>query len=383
MERVSCLNYCSKFLKKFLAALLSVIIVFILFSCQNGNNNGGSPNDTPKPEETYAYVSMLTDKTYKNGFIIRGLGNPIYNDPIETFGNMYDPNVKFQYDKTGLPAPEWNLCQWATRYPFHDIENQSPYLVEGQKNYEFEKLSEGVYKYTNPSKYITVDTNTGEYRLGLKASECFKYPRTQGQEWPHWFTEKRIYNVANPPNQTSIAKSQSVKVQFDIRLNSFEDFMGNDANPDLHSAICVFYLFVANRDPVSTMFTDMLWFGLSVFDNRFVLSPEQSFPDVGSKGSATEKWIFNMAASEFFTPEYNLKTAQNQVILGEWRTVNVEVLGLIHKAFGEAQRNGYMKNSKLENLYINGMYFGYETPGTYDIDMSYKNVDIVSYIKTN
>ena len=180
--------------------------------------------------------------------------------------------------------------------------------------------------------------------------------------------------------QTSVAQSQSIKIRFDVRLNSFEDKMEGQADPSLHSGMCVFYLFVANRDPNTKMFTDMLWFGLTVFDNRYVLASEQSFPDVGSKGSATEKWIFNIPGSAFFTPDYNLKTPDNQPILNEWRSVDVDVLEWIDKAFRAAQANGYMQSSRWENLYINGMYFGYETPGTYDIDMSFRNVDIVSYI---
>ena len=374
-------------MKKFLAVLLSVFCIF-LCGCatptdpnEGGNGNGNTPVE---PEPEYGYVSMLSDKTYKNGFLMRGLGNPIYGDDIEVWGqnlgHSTDPNVKFQYEKEGLPDPEWHLCQWATRYPFHDINNESPYLEDGKFDYEFTDLGNEKYQYLNTSKSLVVDTNTGEYSLGLKASECFKEPRKEKQEWPHWFTERYIGNATNPTIQTSIAQSQSIKVQFDIRLNSFEDKMNGQADPNLHSALCVFYLFVANFNPDTKAFDDMLWFGLTPFDNRYVLSPMQSFPDVGSKESATDKWIYNIAGSAYFTPDYNLKTFDNKPILNEWRSVDVDVLPYIRSAFEEAQRNGYMEDSKWENLYVNGMYFGYETPGTYDIDMSFKNVDIVTYI---
>ena len=55
----------------------------------------------------------------------------------------------------------------------------------------------------------------------------------------------------------------------------------------------------------------------------------------------------------------------------------MELTDLIRRAFNAAQEAGYMKDSKWDNLYINGMYTGYELPGTYDIDMSFKNIDIV------
>ena len=376
--------------KKFLCLLLTLVLFSAsMIACnkggktsqaQSGSSSASNSESVVEPEETEGYVSLLTDKTFSNGFLMRGLGVPIYGDPIETFGTeMYDPNVRFQYGKENLPQPEWNLCQWATRYPFHDVNNSSPHLPEGKINYAFEDLGNGKYQYTNSSKSVRVDTATGELSLGLKASECYKYHRTQGQEWPHLLVEKRIYNQANPPKQCHIASSQSLMLNVDVRVNSFVDYMGEEANPGLHSAICMMYLFVSNLD--KGMFTDMLWFGIYLFDNRYIITSQESFPDVGTKGSASEKWIFNVASSEYFNLDYNLKTVEGEIIFNEWRTVQVDVLGKIYEAFNSAQANGYMKNSKWENLYINGMYFGFELPGTYDIDMSFKNLDVTSYIE--
>lgn len=380
-------------MKKLLCLLLVLVTMSMpLVGCKNkGQTSSKNPesqsaqsdsqSSVVEPEETEGYVSLLTDKNYENGFWMRGLGAPIYDDPIETFGEKYDPGVKFQYGKQTDVEPEWNLCQWATRYPFHDIENSSPHLPEGKFNYAFTDLGNGKYQYANSSKNFYVDTKTGELSLGLKASECYKYPRTQGQEWPHFLVEKRIYDQPNPPKQCHIASSQSLVVNMDARINSFVDHMGEDADPGLHSAVCMMYLFVSNLDPARKMFTDMLWFGLYVFDNRYVIASQESFPDVGSKGSASEKWIFNISSAEYFDLNNNMHDDNGDVLIGEWRTIRVDVLGKIYEAFEQAQAHGYMKNSQFENLYINGMYFGFELPGTYDIDMSFKNFDITSYIE--
>ncbi len=378
-------------MKKFLCIALTLTTLIASFaSCKGGEETsvGSSPEtesasqsvSAVEPEETEGYVSLLTDTTFRNGFMMRGLGAPIYDDPIETFGTeKYDPNVRFQYGKENANQPEWNICQWATRYPFHDVTNSSPHLPAGKVNYAFEDLGQGKYQYLNSSKSLCVDTATGELSLGLKASECYKYPRTQGQEWPHLLVEKRIYNQPNRPKQCHIASSQSLMVNVDVKMNSFVDHMGASANKDLHSAICMMYLFVSNIE--RGMETDMLWLGLYLFDNRYIITSQESFPDVGTKGSASEKWIFNIASSEYFSLYYNLKTVDGEIIFNEWRTVQVDVLGKIYEAFNNAQANGYMKHSKWENLYINGMYFGFELPGTYDIDMSFRNLDIRSYIE--
>ena len=355
------------------------------FGCKNkevNTINETSSNNSEEFEEQEGYVSLLTDKHFENGFMMRGLKLPIYGDPIETFGTELDhPMVPFQYEKEGLPLPEWTLLQFSTRYPFHDITNSSPHLVGDEFNYRFTDMGNGKYKYENYSKNIIIDTKTGEYSLGLQASRCFVHgDREQGQEWPHWCIQRKIYDQPDPPKQCHIASSQSLMVTLDVKINYYEDFMGERANPDLHSAMCVFYLCVDNRDPVTKKFTDRLWFGIPVFDNRYPVSSQASFPDVGTKDTATEQWIFNISAAEFFSLDYNLQTPGGQVILNEWRSIKVDVLGKIHEAFQNAQTNGYMTSSKWENLYINNMYCGYEMPGTYDMDMSFKNLDITSYI---
>ena len=76
--------------------------------------------------------------------MMRGLNLPIYGDPIETFSTeLKDPMVAFQYEKEGLPAPEWHLTQWATRYPFHDVTNSSPHLTGDEFNYRFTDMGNG------------------------------------------------------------------------------------------------------------------------------------------------------------------------------------------------------------------------------------------------
>lgn len=375
-------------MKKFLritALILCFVSVLTFAACM------GSTKPTPEPETPgeeidnkddeveKGYTSILSDKKFKQGFIVRGLGAPIYGDDIEFFGEAYDPMVYFDYGKKGL-KPTWRLCQWATRYPFHDKENTSYEYKNGLKtfNYKFMDKGNGVYRYDNQSKTIEFNTKTGEYSLALKASECYKEVRVAGQEWPHLLLEQPITPSSGVFEAAKISDSASIRVKIDVKLNSFKDNMGDEADPSLHSAMCLFYLFVANYEPTTRAFTDMLWFGIPIFDNRYVFSPEMSFPDSGSKGSATEKWIFNISSDNFFSPENNLYDEEGKMIFGEWKTVDVELVSLIRRAFEEAQNAGYMANSSWENLYVNGMYTGYELPGNYDIGMSFKNIDIIT-----
>lgn len=321
-------------------------------------------------------VSILKDAKFEQGFLVRGLGQPIYGDAIEYFGDMYDPMVRFDYEKKGL-RPAWNLCQWASRYPFHDKENTTFEEKNGGKtfNYRFTDKGDGVYLYENQSKTVEVNTATGEIRLALKGSECYTQTyRTQGQEWPHLLLEQ---NIKAPTAETKVSDCSSIRVTLDARLNAFADNMNGTGDPSLHSAIFMFYLFVANYDPNTHKSTDMLWFGIPVFDNRYAYVPQMSFPDVGSKGSASGKWIFNIASSAFYREDNSFYDHENHMIFDQWVTVDVELTSRIKHALREAQNAGYMKDASWDNLYINGMYMGFEIPGNYDIDMSVKNVDIL------
>ena len=340
------------------------------------------PTSTEKDKEENKMnrneTSILHDRTFSQGFVVRGLGRPIYSDPIESFPkmDMYDPMVIFDHGREGQ-SPVWNLCQWASRYPFHDKENTTYEIKNGEKtfNYRFTDEGNGVYKYDNQSKTVEVNTETGEIRLALKGSECYTQPnREEGQEWPHLLLEQTM-NLPVP--ETKVSEHGSIRVKLRARLNAFADNTNGTADPALHSAIFMFYLFVANYDETTHKFSDMLWFGLPVFDNREAFVSEMSFPDVGTKDSASGKWIFNIASTNFYSEDNNFYDSNGQMIFNEWKEIDVELLPLIRRALNEAQKAGYMKNAKWDNLYINGMYMGIELPGNYDLDMSVKDVDIL------
>lgn len=317
-------------------------------------------------------ISLIGDKHFEKGFKVGGLGAPIYGDPIELFGEPYRTDVVFQYDRDLKDKPEWTLSQWATRYPFHDIKNE---MQAG--DYQFTRLREGVYQYDNPSKTLLVDTGKGEVSLKLRASACYKEPRRAGQEWPHLLIERTIGPDEKPLEEDRLCTASKLRVHLDVRLDNYRDCMGERADPEIHAIIFIYYLFLSRWNAQDGKFDDMLWFGLPLWDNRRAFTPLQSFPDMGTKGSATGKWIYNNATDNFFTPEYNLYTPEGKMIFDTWRSVDLDVLPLARKALSEAHENGYMIDAKWEELYVNGMYFGFESCGTYDAGLSVRNIDLI------
>ncbi len=330
-------------------------------------------------EENYEYVSLMIDRNFRRGFNVWGLGLPIYGDPIELYGGDYEKqtNINFDYDIEQTKAPVWRLQQWATRYPFHDKENKmDPF------DYRFTDQGNGKYLYENRSKTVSVDTETGEFRLALKASECYKEPRIDYQEWPHLLLAQDFGTAANPTKQMILSNSHSLKVHLDMKMNSFTDCMGDDADPRLHSAICMLYLFVQYQPEGYLGYKDMIWLGLSLFDNREAYPNGMSMKDE-SKASATGRWIYNIGTSNYLNPDNNIYDINNNLQFDKWCTIDFEVMPFISQALKEAQKGGCMTGATLNELHINGMYIGFELPGTYDIDMSFKNLDITSLIEVN
>lgn len=363
---------------KALSLLLSAWFVFASASC-----GGEKPQPTEPSEPTYEYVSLLSDKKFENGFTVRGLGAPIYGDEIENYPPKYDTDVVFQYDKQDTEKPSWNLAQWASRYPFHDVNNTVSEEKNGKTtfNYAFSDLGNGKYRYDNQSKTVEVDTATGEIELSLRASECYKYDRAEGEEWPHLLLEQKFSTGKDAPRQTALKNTDSLVVSLDCKLNSFADKMTGEADKDLHSAVCMLYLFVSYLPKGSVGFSDMMWLGLTVFDNRTPFASGMSGADEGTKGSATGKWIYNVPTTKFFSLDNNLYDDAGNMKFGEWATLEIDMYEYVKSALSDAQRGGMMKGATMKDLYISGTYLGFETPGTYDLDMSFRNFDIETYIK--
>jgi len=316
--------------------------------------------------------SLLTDKKFQKGFSVRGLGMSMYGDEIENFGDKFGIVANFQYGLDIKDKPDWRICQWASRFPFHDLNN----LLDDY-NYRFFDRGNGRYTYDNKSKTVSVDTESGQLDLTLRASTCYKKPREEGQEWPHLLVERDFGEFEKPCPLTHVSSADRLIVNMDIKVNDYVDYMGDTANWDLHAIIFIFYMQIANFNPKTGKFDDMIWYGLPIWDNRWAFTPLQSFPDSGTKESATDKWIYNTATEVFFSKQNNLYTADGKKIIGEWKNLNVNVLPYIKKALEEAQKNGYMQGSSYENLYVTGMYFGFESCGTYDASISLKDFDIV------
>lgn len=354
-------------MKKLIALSFMLLLLWGCFACGTAQPSQESSEPAPVEKES---TSLLSDKKFKNGFYIRGLGEPIYPEHAEEetteekFGNV----GVFQYGLSDLQDPVWTIAQWSTRYSFHDTAVTT-----------FTQPEENVYRYENPSKLLQVNTETGEFTLGLKASECYVYgDRVAGQEWPHLLIEREFTNAISPSPFSKVSDMKKLLVTVDVRLDAYEDMMTTEADPGIHAAQLMYYLYVSHRNPQTKSFDNMIWLGLPVFDNREELVEQADFVDSGSKGSATERYIYNLGSDQIM-PEGNGFYKDGKIYSGNdapFVKISADVLPYIQTALERAQAADCMLNCSYENLYVNGMYIGFELPGTYDIQMTFKNLDI-------
>ena len=205
-------------------------------------------------------ISLLKDKNYINGFNLRGLGgtdNDAATIKVIQFGTQDD-------------KPSWQLGQWASRYSFAD---ESVTAITQKDN--------GVFEMENPTKHFTIDTNRPLLIFDCTASKCYDAPRKDGL-WQHLLIETEFTDINNPDSYTKVSELTDIEVSAKIKLLKFEDKMDGRQDPELHAAQFLLFFTVHNANKDSKGFHEMIWFGITFFDNRYEWNEENSLFDVGT-----------------------------------------------------------------------------------------------------
>ena len=91
---------------------MSIMVVFLMTSCKTSEQTTKKTTTkySVETDESGEYVSLLTDKTFKRGFKVWGLGLPIYGDDIELYGGDYEKETNLFYYLSYS-----HLCLWTGR----------------------------------------------------------------------------------------------------------------------------------------------------------------------------------------------------------------------------------------------------------------------------
>ncbi|MGN0234277.1 MAG: hypothetical protein ACI4B5_07655 [Bacteroidaceae bacterium] len=281
-----------------------------------------------------ATVQLLPDARFEDGFaVVRPL---TYTD---------DPNVDSLYFYTPGDQPKWNLIQWNTRYTFLNPKR---------------KASRQAITYKNKTKRVTLTTDR-ELTLEIKASKEYLEPRKFGDPWPHLLIEQPFTGA-----HVHLKNYQSVTMSFDVRLDYCRNGMAKGTyDSGVHAAQTPFFFYVINANPDSEGYRDAVWLGIPSFDNREEgTSEERHYQwDIG-----TSTYIYTISTREAW--------GDVDFLDHQWHSTRVDILALLRDAIAKQQENGYFKHTRLEDMIIMSMNFGWEMPGSFDGSVSIRNLNL-------
>lgn len=327
---------------------------------QEGTSSMTTDNTNKEPTteliefyKNIGYMSLFGDSNFRNGFrvsknITNGEGGPYHGDPLKHFDNDINPS--------------WTLCQWGSNYDIYD-KGYSKEVSADEK--EITYISEGKNVNGNfvPAKKFGVNTETGAIYLESNTEVEYERPRNDGEPWVHLLFEQDFSN-----NLVQVASLDSLAMSATYEITKFEDKMNGQANTNRHAAQLVWYITLQNRNPESSSFGNYIWFGLNLWDNR---SSGKSTPLYAAHDGGTSTFIYNPASSAYLMEnDGNLPVPNRKV------TARLEVLNVARTAFDLAKSRGYLGNTEYEDLYVGGMNFGFEIPGTYNFGVKFDSIGV-------
>lgn len=305
-------------------------------------------SSTPSPEAVPGVYELLPDLHFKRGFEVQNMGGSEKESTAVANLTYSDPAL----------TPVWKIAQWETRYDFRDPSQTV-----------FQCLMPGVYRYDSRDKVLTADTSSGKLGMELRASQVYEAPRRPGQGWPHLLIECRTVN-ADAPFASDLKNAKHLRLTFSQRLIHFRDHMGDAADFTLHAGSFYIYLYIKGTNAKAE--TEMTWFGLTLFDNRFQFDEEKGSQDTG-KADASGLFIYQLPIRAF---------RDTEVALDQWIHVDIDVMPFVKRALILAQERGYMLGVTMDTVRIDGMNMGWEMPGTYDGHMEIRNLSLRAYVHT-
>lgn len=240
---------------------------------------------------------------------------------------------------------DWRIGQWGSN---HNLINAVHTVVGNTDEY-----------YDGAKKLVIKNANNG-FILDVDGSKDIEGDRVEGQEWLHFILEVMPF-----PTQVKMKDINFLEYYLEFKLtkevNNLENF-----NPNLHTALFIWYITLNDLDPESPTYGDYFWFGLPIYDYRHDYSPYFAQQDSG-KEDRTDKFIVNLAGDTFLNSIVSLNVQQY---------MQFDAYQSLKDSYDLAVERGFLKNTKFENMSIASMYIGWELPGNFDVAMDVNAISI-------
>ena len=223
---------------RFISFFLFMLAMSCLVAC---SDDDPAPDPEPEPE-TPAYLEVIRDNHFARGFGVRG----------ETTATGTQVFKVLDYQGTAEQPHVWDMARWNNPEGF-----DSPTSTE-------EKIGDE-YVYTDSSKVVRVNPETGYLYTELDASKVYDHPRENGEGWPHILIEQNFESI-------DITRAERIMASISFRIVRCDNLMGDAYNSNIHTGHFLWYFTLRNEVPEGATFEeagqngDYLWYGVPLYD---------------------------------------------------------------------------------------------------------------------
>ncbi|MCL2622819.1 MAG: hypothetical protein FWD31_04045 [Planctomycetaceae bacterium] len=295
----------------------------LLVSCVSGFAGMSHPAEDVADKSR----EVLADLTFAQGFVLTGATHDA-PQRVENFG---------QQDAT----PVWCMPQWSSKGLLDRVQ-----------------VDDETVKLIDDYKSVTLDRKTGAINLTVHTSKEYETPRTSpSQPWVHLLLEQSPF-----PQPIQVADASAIWVEVEFELT--ENVAYGPQDPGLHAAQLSWFLYMKNTNRQSKGFHDFLWFGVSMFDSRYDFVPDYAAQDFAMPNGS---FIYSLGSKRYF---------DKPVVVGERLTIRREILNDLREAIETAHKNGFITNTTIDDVVLDGTNIGWEVPGTYDVGVTLHKLSV-------
>ena len=242
--------------------------------------------------------------------------------------------------------PVWRLCSWdfATK-----LSGKNPIQTDYGITYA-------------DDSFLFARDEKGNFTMRVDASKVYETHRTSSsQPWINFLVETDFGSLP-------VGKANTVTFSYSLRIVRCLNRMGTSYDTSIHAAQCLGYLYVRNTNSASSDYGKALWLGMGCFDNRGsggLLANASTHWDLG-----TSTYIHQLAGEDVFG-KINFNDHK-------WHKAKVDVKAAINDAIKSLHENGFLTDSTVDDFSIQGMNFGWELPGTFDVTSQFRDFSLVA-----
>ena len=191
--------------------------------------------------------------------------------------------------------------------------------------------------------------------------------------WPHLLVSQDT-DICPIDKERNSANADRMFIECDIRLLDFED---SKITEGMRSANFMAYLYLRTDKAPG----DLIWFGINFFNGTRV---DDTTKCSWAPDSAAHQYMYKMSQGMLYNGVENSFVPEKGVVKTgeEWKHISFDVTPHIQQAVDWANRdNAFGTPVTVEDMYFEGLNIGYETWGSFDYTIEFKNFNLVAYNK--